>query len=87
MTIIASSKLTSKGQVTIPNRIRKILHLGQGSTVVFGLGKEGIVISPAEIIVDAPYSAYEWKKIEKIVAEKGRVYKTVKRAKGHIEKL
>ena len=87
MTIIETSKITSKGQVTIPNQVRKILNLEQGSTVIFGIGKEGVVLLPCKVIVDSPYTPKEWEKIEKIVAEKGRVYKTAKRAKKHIESL
>jgi len=87
MTIIETAKITSKGQVTIPNRIRKILHLEEGATVVFGLGKEGIVLSPCKVIIDSPYTSGEWKKIEMIVAEKGKVYKSAKKAKKHIESL
>ena len=30
MTILDTAKITSKGQVTIPNRIRKLLHLKEG---------------------------------------------------------
>ena len=46
MTIIETAKVTTKGQVTIPNRIRKILHLEEGSSVAFGLTKEGVVLLP-----------------------------------------
>jgi len=35
MTIIETTKMTSKGQVTIPNRVRKILHLQEDSSVAF----------------------------------------------------
>lgn len=87
MTIIETSKITSKGQVTIPNQVRKILNLEQGSTVIFGIGKEGVVLLPCKVIADLPYTPKEWAKIEKIVAEKGRVYKAAKRAKKHIESL
>ena len=40
MTIIEIAKITSKGQVTIPNRIRKILRVSTGSSLAFGLSKE-----------------------------------------------
>jgi len=87
MTIIETSKITSKGQVTIPNQVRKILNLEQGSTIIFGIGKEGVVLLPCKVIADSPYTPKEWERIEKIVAEKGRVYKTAKKAKKHIESL
>ena len=44
MTVIETAKITSKGQITIPNRIRKILHLVEGASVAFGLGKEGVLL-------------------------------------------
>lgn len=87
MTIIEMSKITSKGQVTIPNQVRKILNLEQGSTVIFGIGKGGVVLLPCKVITDPLYTPKEWEKIEKIIAEKGGVYKTAKRAKKHIESL
>jgi len=87
MTIIETAKLTSKGQVTIPNQVRKILHLEEGSTIIFGLGKEGIVLMPCKVIAESPYTAREWEKIERIVAEKGKVYKTSKKAKRYIKGL
>ena len=87
MTIIETAKITSKGQVTIPNRVRKILHLEEGATVVFGLGKEGIILSPCKVVIDSPYTIGEWKKIEMMVAEKGKIYKSAKKAKKHIKAL
>ncbi len=33
------------------------------------------------------YTPKEWKKIEKIIAEKGKIYRTPKRAKRHIKNL
>ncbi|MFA5197861.1 MAG: AbrB/MazE/SpoVT family DNA-binding domain-containing protein, partial [Patescibacteria group bacterium] len=33
--------MTSKGQVTIPNSVRKILGLQKGSAVAFGVTKDG----------------------------------------------
>lgn len=87
MTIIHTAKITSKGQVTIPNRIRKILHLKEGASVAFGLSKEGVVLLPCRITVESPYTPKEWQKIEKIASSKGPVYKTSKEAKRHIEAL
>ena len=87
MTIIDTAKVTSKGQVTIPQEVRKILHLEEGSAVIFGVSREGIVLMPSRVIAESPYSSKEWERIEKIVAEKGKVYKSAKRAKKHIEKL
>lgn len=79
--------MTSKGQVTIPASIRDILKLEPGSTVLFKLTDKGVLLSPCEFIEKAPYSAKEWKKIEKLVAEKGKGYKSARSAKKHISSL
>jgi AbrB family looped-hinge helix DNA binding protein len=84
MTIIEMAKITSKGQVTIPNQVRKILHLEEGSTVIFGLGKEGIMLLSCKVVPESPYTPKEWEKIKNIISEKSRVYKTAKEAKKHI---
>ncbi len=87
MTVIETAKITSKGQVTIPNQVRKILHLDVGSTVVFGLGKDGIMLLPCKVVPELPYNPKEWEKIKKIVAEKGIIYNFTKKAKKHIKNL
>ena len=87
MTVIETAKITSKGQVTIPSRIRKLLHIDTGSSLAVGLSKEGVVLLPCKVTVESPYTASEWAKIEKLASVKGNVYKSVKRAKKHIEAL
>lgn len=87
MTVLETAKITSKGQVTIPNRIRKILHVQAGASLAFGLSKEGIILLPCKITAESPYSAQEWLKIEKLASAKGKNYKSAKRAKKHIEAL
>lgn len=82
-----TAKVTSKGQVTIPSTIRNILMLEPGSTVMFKVTDKGVLLSPCEIIEKPAYTAKEWKKIEKLVAEKGKVYKTAGAAKKHIKSL
>lgn len=87
MTVIETAKMTSKGQVTIPNRIRKLLHVQTGSSLAFGLGREGIIILPCKITAESPYTQSEWLKIERLASAKGKIYKTAKRAKRHVEAL
>jgi len=87
MTVIETAKLTSKGQITIPNRIRKLLHVETGASLAFGLSKEGIILLPCKVTVESPYTAGEWAKIEKLSSAKGKVHKSTKRAKKHIEAL
>ena len=87
MTVLQTAKMTSKGQVTIPNRIRKILHLHEGVSVAFGLGKEGIILLPCKVTAKSPYTSEEWARIEKLALAEGRVYKDTRSAKKHIRSL
>lgn len=87
MSFSETAKVTSKGQVTIPFMIREILKLEAGSTVLFKVTEKGVILLPCEIIEKPVYSQQEWRKIEKLVAEKGRSYKTSAKAKKHIESL
>ncbi|MFA4889826.1 MAG: AbrB/MazE/SpoVT family DNA-binding domain-containing protein [Candidatus Omnitrophota bacterium] len=87
MTVIETAKITSKGQVTIPNRIREILHVSAGASLAFGLSKEGILLLPCKVTAESPYTPSEWAKIARLASLKGKVYKSVKKAKKHIEAL
>ncbi len=87
MTIIDTTKMTSKGQVTIPNRVRKLLHLEEGSSVAFTVTKHGIVLVPCEVTARSPYSPKEWKKIEKLASEEGKTFLNPEAAKKHLANL
>jgi AbrB family looped-hinge helix DNA binding protein len=87
MTVIDTAKITSKGQVTIPNRIRKLLHVDTGTILAFGLSRGGVVLLPCKVTTSSPYTASEWAKIEKLASSRGKAYKSAKRAKKHIEAL
>lgn len=87
MTIIETAKVTTKGQVTIPNRIRKLLHLGEGSSIAFGIGKNGVMLMPCEVTAKSPYTAKEWEKIEKLVSQKGKVFSSDEGAKDYLASL
>lgn len=87
MTITEIAKMTTKGQITIPNRIRKLLHLTEGSSVGFGITKDGVVLVPCKITAKSPYTAKEWTKIEKLAEEKGEGVSDVKSAKSYLKNL
>jgi AbrB family looped-hinge helix DNA binding protein len=84
MTIIETAKITSKGQVTIPNQIRKLLRLENGASVAFGLSKGGVVLMPCEVTAKSPYTAKEWEKIERLAAENGKIVSSPEAAKAHL---
>ena len=87
MTILETAKITSKGQVTIPNRIRKLLHLKEGEAVGFSLTKDGIVLVPCQITARSPYTPKEWAKIERLASEKGKTFSSAESAKNHLKSL
>ncbi|MBI5873314.1 MAG: AbrB/MazE/SpoVT family DNA-binding domain-containing protein [Candidatus Omnitrophica bacterium] len=87
MTILETAKMTTKGQITIPNRVRKLLRLKQGISVAFGLSKDGVVLMPCEVTAKSPYTPKEWEKIEKLASGKGRTYHSTHAAKVHLDTL
>jgi AbrB family looped-hinge helix DNA binding protein len=44
MTVMTTSKITSKGQTTIPKEIREALHAGGGDTLAFEPQGDGTVM-------------------------------------------
>jgi len=54
---------------------------------MFKVTDRGVILSPCEISEKSPYTAKEWIKIERLVAEKGKAYKTSAAAKKHVESL
>ena len=87
MAFVETAKVTSKGQVTIPNRIRKILHLSSGSSVAFSVGGKGVMLSPCTINIESPYTPQEWEKIKKLTAAKGKTFKTAQAAIKYVQDL
>jgi len=87
MEIIEIARMTSKGQVTVPAPIRGILNLKKGSTVIFKVTDKGIFFMPCEIKEKDAYTQEEWGKIERLVAERGKSYKTAKGARNHLKCL
>ncbi|MFW6136993.1 MAG: hypothetical protein ACOC5U_02845 [Candidatus Aminicenantaceae bacterium] len=43
---------------------------------MFKIPDKGIILAPCEIKEKSSYTEEEWKKIEKLVEEKGKVYKS-----------
>jgi AbrB family looped-hinge helix DNA binding protein len=87
MEIIELATMTSKGQVTVPAPIRDIFNLKKGSTVIFKVTDKGVIFMPCEIKEKNAYSQEEWGKIERLVAERGKSYKTAQGARKHLKSL
>jgi len=54
MTVTA--KITSKGQITLPKKVRDFLHLREGGVVIFEQEDDKFVIKPAQSLLD--YKGY-----------------------------
>jgi AbrB family looped-hinge helix DNA binding protein len=87
MEIIEMAKMTSKGQVTVPAPIRAIFNLKKGSSIIFKVTEKGVFFLPCEIIEREAYTQEEWGKIKRLVAERGKSYKTSKGAREHLKSL
>ena len=55
-----TSRITTKGQITLPASIRKRFGLAAGNTVMFASTDQGILVKPVEIIDKTQTPA--WKK-------------------------
>lgn len=87
MELVEIARMTSKGQVTVPASIREIFNLKKGSAVMFKVTENGVLFSPCEIKEKESYTREEWNKIERLVAEKGKSYKSAAGAKKHLKSL
>ncbi len=50
--MVVTAKITSKGQITLPKEVRRLLDVQEGSVVVFEQEDDRIVIKPAKTIKD-----------------------------------
>ncbi len=87
MELIEMAKMTSKGQVTVPAPIRAIFNLKKGSSVIFKVTDRGVIFLPCEITEREMYTQEEWGKIKRLVAERGKTYKTPRGTRRHLKSL
>ena len=50
--MILTAKITSKGQITLPKEVRKLLNVQEGNVIVFEKENDKIVIKPARTLRD-----------------------------------
>jgi AbrB family looped-hinge helix DNA binding protein len=48
--MVATAKITSKGQITLPKEVRELLDVHTGSVVVFEKEDDKVVIKPARTL-------------------------------------
>ena len=72
------SRMTSKGQTTIPKEVRAILGLKDGSEIAFKPETGGFMMVRITTTIkeDDPYTSTEWRKIKRLASKKGRAFKT-----------
>jgi len=91
---MALSKVTRNYQVTIPTKIRKLLHIEEGSLVEFEV-ENGIVIMRTKVLIDGDQAWFwtkEWQEKEKEAEEalkkkQVKTFKNAKDAKKHLKGL
>ena len=79
--------ISSRGQVTIPQDIRSLMHVKRGSVIGFEPTRRGVLMVAMKVQPQDPYTEEEWKKIEKLSNGEGTIYNTVEEAKKHIADL
>jgi len=88
MTVVGMSKITSKGQVTLPVNVRNFLKLDKGECIAFCVDRKGIFINRCKLNVESGgFSEAEWRKIEKLSIRKGKLFVSAEEAKKHIKSL
>lgn len=60
MADIETTKISSKGQITIPQNIRRIFKIKTGQTFTFQARKEGILLKPVDLSVVDLTKSKEW---------------------------
>jgi len=82
------SRITSKGQTTIPRAVRAMLGLKEGSEIAFKPATHGFMLVRVTTTIkeENPYTPQEWKKIEKLASAKGKTFHSTEAALKHLHK-
>lgn len=72
--MIAIAQVSSKGQVTIPLKVRKALRIKGKGEVRFEEIPQGILIKYLELKEDDLFSEDEWRGLESLANKKGKRY-------------
>ena len=83
------SRITSKGQTTIPRIVRTMLGLKEGSEIAFKPTSGGFMMMRVTTTIQEnnPYTPQEWKKIEKLASAKGKTFHSAEAAIKHLHKV
>ena len=78
--------VSSKGQVTLPKRVRELLHLQVGDYVRFDPKAGGVWVSRVVLESDS-FTEDEWKALGRLADRTGRRYKTARAFLKDLERL
>lgn len=86
---IIPAHVTSKGQITLPRKIRQSLGIHSGDMVGFVLKKDQKAAVIKRLVVSEPeeFNEDEWEKLEKLAGKKGKTFKDPKSFLKSIEKM
>jgi AbrB family looped-hinge helix DNA binding protein len=78
--------VSSKGQVTLPKRVRELLHLRMGDYVKFDPKAGGMWVSRVALEPEG-FTEDEWRALGRLADRTGRRYKTAKGFLKDLERL
>ena len=81
------SIISSRGQLTVPQPVRELCKIREGTVVAFEPQREGVLLRPLKVVAEDPYTEEEWGKIEKLRREEGTRFLDVDKAIGYIDEL
>ena len=71
--------LSSKGQLTLPKPLRKVLKMQEGQRLLLEESRGGILVKKVDIHkVDDGLEQAEWEELQRLASRKGKVYKSGK---------
>jgi AbrB family looped-hinge helix DNA binding protein len=66
---VAYSKVTKKGQITIPAHVREQHGFGEGIIVAFKEGREGLIIEPVRDITESAGKLSRFARADKVIRD------------------
>lgn len=79
--------ISSRGQLTIPQAVRELCKISEGTIVAFEPQREGVFLKPLKVTAEDIYEPNEWAKIEKLRGEKGIKFTSSDEAIEYIDNL
>ena len=85
---LLTASITEKGQVTIPKSVRTLLKLHEHDLIGFRVSHGKVEIVPVEVTAsNYSFSDEEWRKIDKISRQRGKIFNSAEEAKEYARSL